>query len=151
MAQCKVCRHPDRHEIDQALVSGEAYRSVSNRFDTSFPGTARHAQNHLPQELAKEAGEVAQGDNLLAQVQRLQEKAEKAGDHRTSLAAIRELRGLVELLGKLIGQLHQSQTVNLVQAVSQNDPDAMRQDLLTKLAEIRSRTVDRDEKEVGPC
>jgi hypothetical protein len=41
-------------------------------------------------------------------------KAENADDLRTAVAAIREARGCVELLGKLAGQLQDAPTVNLV-------------------------------------
>ena len=57
---------------------------------------------------AKEAQEVAHADGLLAQLQSLQQKtleilarAEGTGDLRSALAALRELRGTVELTAKL--------------------------------------------------
>jgi transposase len=33
--RCTVCDHPEIHSIDQALVSGESYRSVAKRFGLS--------------------------------------------------------------------------------------------------------------------
>ena len=45
---------------------------------------------------------------------RILDSAEKAGDRRTALAAIREARGNIELLGKLAGELQEGQTVNVV-------------------------------------
>lgn len=69
---------------------------------------------------AKEAIERGQASSLLDQVNELiqktdgiYEKAEKAGDLRTALAAIRESRGNLELLGKLIGELQDGVTVNI--------------------------------------
>jgi hypothetical protein len=57
---------------------------------------------------AREAEEAARADDLLEQVRHLQahalhilERAEKAGDLRTALAAISQARGNLELLGKL--------------------------------------------------
>jgi hypothetical protein len=41
------------------------------------------------------------------------ERAEKAGDLRTALAAISQTRGNLELLGKLAGQLDEHPVVNL--------------------------------------
>jgi hypothetical protein len=41
------------------------------------------------------------------------ERAEKAGDLRTALAAISQARGNLELLGKLAGQLDERPVVNL--------------------------------------
>ena len=61
---------------------------------------------------AKDALEVAHGDSLLDQVQGLQEKApsilvkaEAKGDLRAALGAIREARGNLELLAKLLGMM----------------------------------------------
>jgi hypothetical protein len=69
---------------------------------------------------AREAAEVAQADDLLNQVRSLQthvldilERAEKAGDLRTALAAISQARGNLELLGKLAGELDERPVVNL--------------------------------------
>jgi hypothetical protein len=82
----------------------------------------RHKTEHLPAHLlkAKEVEEVAQADDLLDQVRHLQihaldilERAEKAGDLRTALAAISQARGNLELLGKLAGELDERPVVNL--------------------------------------
>jgi hypothetical protein len=120
--RCTVCDHPKRHSIDGALVTGAPYRSVAKRFGLSESAVYRHKAEHLPAYLlkAKEAEEVAQADELLEQVRYLQtraldilERAEKAGDLRTALAAISQARGNLELLGKLAGELDERPVVNL--------------------------------------
>src|SRR5829696_7179067 len=120
--RCTVCDHPERHSIDEALVSGASYRSVAKRFGLSESAVYRHKTEHLPAHLvkAKEAEEVAHADDLLEQVRNLQtramgilELAEKAGDLRTALAAISQARGNLELLGKLAGELDERSVVNL--------------------------------------
>jgi transposase-like protein len=120
--RCTVCDHPQRHGIDQALVTGAPYRSVAKRFGLSESAVYRHKTEHLPAHLlkAREAEVVAQADDLLEQVRHLQsraldilERAEKAGDLRTALAAISQARGNLELLGKLAGQLDERPVVNL--------------------------------------
>ena len=111
---CTICTHSDLGLIDAALVAGEAYRSVAKRFEASAPAVYRHQQDHLPVALAKakEAGEVAHGDSLLDQLQSLQTKAlailaraEAAGDLRTALGAIREVRSTLELVAKITGEM----------------------------------------------
>jgi len=69
---------------------------------------------------AKEVEEATRADDLLEQVRHLQthaldilERAEKAGDLRTALAAISQARGNLELLGKLAGELDERPVVNL--------------------------------------
>src|SRR3712207_9300377 len=99
--RCTVCDHSERHNIDGALVSGTPYRSVAKRFGLSESAVYRHKNEHLPAHLlkAREAEEVAQADDLLEQVRNLQahaldilERAEKAGDLKTALAAISQAR-----------------------------------------------------------
>jgi hypothetical protein len=120
--RCTVCDHPKRHSIDETLVTGAPYRSVAKRFGLSDSAVYRHKTEHLPAKLleAKEAEEVARADDLLVQVRNLQthtldilDRAEKAGDLRTALAAISQARGNLELLGKLAGELDESPVVNL--------------------------------------
>jgi hypothetical protein len=120
--RCTVCDHPERHGIDETLVTGAPYRSVAKRFELSESAVYRHKTEHMPAHLlkAREVEEVARADDLLEQVRNLQthaldilNRAEKAGDLRTALAAISQARGNLELLGKLAGELQQEGTVNL--------------------------------------
>jgi len=122
--RCTVCAHPKVEAIDMALIAGEPYRSVANRYESlSQASVQRHSENHLPATLAqaKEAEMVAHADDLLEQVRDLQvrtfailEAAEASEQHRTALSAIREARGNLELLAKLLGELDDRPTVNVL-------------------------------------
>jgi len=122
--RCTVCDHPEVEEINRALVSGESDRKIAARYGSlSRPAIQRHGDNHLPAKLvlAEKAAEVAEADNLLAQVQDLQartlailEAAEGTNQHRTALSAIREARSNLELLAKLLGELDERPTVNIM-------------------------------------
>jgi hypothetical protein len=120
--KCAVCSHVDKEIIDEALVRGVAFPALFAKYRVSKDSLSRHKANHLPATLAKahEAGEVARGDDLLADVRDLQaraysilDKAEGTGDLRTALGAIREARGNLELLAKLLGELDERPVVNL--------------------------------------
>jgi len=121
--RCTVCAHPEVEAIDLALVAGEPYRRVANRYESlSQAAMQRHEENHLPATLtkAKEIREISRADDLLASVRSLQEralsilgKAEEAGELRTALSAIREARSNLELLAKLLGGLDERTVVNL--------------------------------------
>jgi hypothetical protein len=120
---CTICTHDARAEIERALVAGETFRHIAARFDTSTGALQRHKADHLPVTLVKaqEAEEVAQADDLLSQVRGLQAraltilgKAEAAGELRTALSAIREARGNLELLAKLLGELDERPQVNVL-------------------------------------
>jgi len=120
---CTVCAHPKREEVDRALVEGVSAAEISGRYRTvGERAVRRHRSNHLPAKLvmAEKAAEVAQADNLLDQVGDLQRRAlaildmaEEAGELRTALSAIREARGNLELLAKLLGELDERPVVNL--------------------------------------
>jgi hypothetical protein len=122
---CSICVHADRPAIDAALVGGESFRNIAERFGTSATATFRHRGDHLPSALvqAQAAEDVARADTLLDQLATLQAdarriggKAETAGDLRTALAGIRELVRIVELTAKMIGELDERPQVNVLVA-----------------------------------
>jgi hypothetical protein len=118
-----MCDRPNRHGIDEALVSGAPYRSVAKRFGLSESAVYCHKAEHLPANLlkAREAEELTRADDLLDQVTNLQahaldilERAEENGDLRTALPAISQARGNLELLGKLAGELDERPVTNVL-------------------------------------
>lgn len=115
---CTICTHDDRPSIDHALISGEPFRHIANRFGTSTASLQRHKKEHIPLVLrkAKNAEEIAHADGLLEQIRELQaramgilDKAEKAGDLRIALAAIGQARGVLELQAKLTGETEETE------------------------------------------
>lgn len=120
---CTICNHQERAAINAALLAGEPFRHIAARYGTSTGALQRHKDEHMPLALvkAKEAEEIAEADDLLGQVRALQgraltilDKAEAAGDLRTALTAIREARGNLELLARLLGELQEGATVNVL-------------------------------------
>src|SRR5919112_3732071 len=121
--RCSICHHKCLEEINRALVEGIAFPVLVAKYRVSKDALSRHKANHLPATLAKaqEAQEVAQADDLLKEVRSLQaraltilNKAEGVGDLRTALGAIREARGNLELLAKLVGELDERPQVNVL-------------------------------------
>ncbi len=112
---CTICAHPQRAEIDAALLAHSQPRSkLSAAFRVSQDALDRHAHNHLPVILAQAqaAAEVARADTLLDQLRDLQrrtlaalEKAERDGDLRITAMLLREARGCLTLLARLTGEL----------------------------------------------
>lgn len=103
--RCSICNHPKRREIDKALVSRSAsMRDIAGRYGVSRSALSRHRKNHLPKlvkaaEAAAGAEAVTSGaalidelDRLLKRAMAILEKAEKAGELRVALQAIREAR-----------------------------------------------------------
>ena len=120
---CSVCSHPLREQVDAELVSGTPLRNIAEQFRLKTTSLHRLMHAHIPAALAraKDAADVAGADSLLSRIDglareahRLKTKAEKGGDLRTALSAVRELVRMVELLAKLRGELDESPKVAVV-------------------------------------
>ncbi len=121
--RCTVCTHDLRDEVDRALVAGEPFRSIAARFGLSKTALIRHKRSHIPAclTLAHEAAEVCRADDLLGQVAALRDRAinildcaESAGELDVALRAIRETRSCLEVLARLLGELRDSPTINVL-------------------------------------
>ena len=106
-----MCVHPQVDEINKALINGVSYYKVAERYGLSRTSVYRHAKNHLPAALvkAKEAEEVACGDDLLAQVRSLRDrtlsilnKAESTGKLAVAVQAIKAAQSNIELMARML-------------------------------------------------
>lgn len=120
--KCSVCEHNRVKKIDKLLVSGSGLRKIAEQFSLSTTAVHRH-KKHLSETLIKasELKDITRADNLMEQISSLQSRAlniltktEEAGDWRAANGAIREVRGCLELLGKLAGELKEGQSVNII-------------------------------------
>ncbi len=130
---CSVCQHPERQAIDKALAAGEPLRGIAR----TYFGTAkredavgRHKAEHLPQTVAKaEAarqveqarGVVAEGLDVVGQLRTINnitlhvlKEARDAKDHDIALKAIDRVQRQIELQAKLLGELQQEGTTNIM-------------------------------------
>ena len=123
---CTVCTCPEREAIDQALVSGEPPGSVKARYGSlSLSAMKRHKAEHLPITLARAqaAREIANADDLLRQANEWHQhavdiyaQAKAAGALGLALAAVREGRGTLELLARLLHEIDAAPQVNILVA-----------------------------------
>ena len=125
---CTICTHAEREAIDEAIVGGVSYRNVAKRFEgVSLAGVQRHAARHLSTTLqAVHARRVAEDEasaataldrfeELYGRASALLEAAEREGQGRMALDAIRELRGLLERIARITGELDdRPQVVNVL-------------------------------------
>jgi len=123
--QCTVCTHSEREAIDHALVAGESFRNIAERFGTSVGALVRHKTDHIPAHLAKaqEAKEVTQADSLLDRLLVLSKetaailKEAREGDEKDNelaLKAIARAEKQIELQARLLGELKDTPTVNVL-------------------------------------
>lgn len=121
---CSVCVHPDREAIDQALVAGEAARTLASRYGTlGRMAMHRHAAGHLPAALAKAEAvrEIVTAGALLSEANRLyatatavMDEARAGGDNDLALKAITTAGRLLSLLGELLGELNRTPQINIL-------------------------------------
>jgi hypothetical protein len=123
--RCTVCSHEAIDDINRALVSGTKQVALCDRYGLSKFAVSRHYISHLPKLLVKahEAEEAVKADDLLgliseqqATARRIAKDAERGGERRTVLLAVRELLRIVELQAKLAGALQDNPQVNIVLA-----------------------------------
>ena len=109
--RCTICKHADVDKIDRALVGGGIVTRLSALFRVSPDALDRHKGRHLPEKLtqAQEAQEQGKADSLMTELRELHqktlalmEKCEEAGDLRAALTGVREARGNLDLLGRLL-------------------------------------------------
>ena len=122
---CTICRHPDRPAIDRALVAGESFRHVAERFGTSATAAFRHKGDHLPAAMVKahEAEDIGHAIDVVAQLKAINAAtlavladARRAGDGDLALKAVDRVQRQLELQAKLIGQLDERPVVNVLVA-----------------------------------
>jgi hypothetical protein len=143
---CTVCSHGESFAINEALVLEKASnRAITRQFGLHHDAVRRHRQ-HIPELLVKasEAMEVAQADDLLENVRGLQRRAyaildtaEETGELRTALAAIREARGSLELLAKLLGELDERPVINITLSEEWTQIRGAMMDVLSPYGEAR--------------
>lgn len=121
---CTVCTHPDKAQIDKALISGESCPKIAARYSTlGRMALQRHKDNHLPAALRVAAEQENPGHAIdvvkqlkainQASLQVLQE-ARAMRDHDIQLKAIDRLHKQIELQAKLLGELDDRSQVNIL-------------------------------------
>ncbi len=120
---CTVCSHPDRPAVDTALIAGEPYRDIARRFRVSKDAVARRKDEHLPAGMVK-AQEVTDVRHAIDVVQQLKaingvcmsvlKDARDQGDGDLALKAVDRIQRQIELQAKLIGELDDRPTINII-------------------------------------
>lgn len=130
--RCTVCRHPDRPEIEAALLQGSSQRAVARTFGLSATAAGDHVRNgHISQATRQVVAAVehvassevmGQAIGLFERALAILTRAEAGSDPEVALAAIRESR---QLLGTLVtvGQLREREEAAEREAAIEAAPD----------------------------
>ncbi len=119
---CTVCSHEARDAIEDAYIAGVPKRRIATRHGVGEKAVRTHIREHLPAllSLARDAERASRADSLLDRIEALQsrtlailEASEETREHGTALAAIREARRNLELIGEVTKELDRTPTLNL--------------------------------------
>lgn len=114
MTTCKVCNHDERNTIDEKLIAGVPLRDLEQSYDVGRMSLSRHREKHLPKTLIKAQAlkEQSAADALLERVEGLFDQAQdllktakENGKYAPAVAAVKECRANLELIGRLLGEL----------------------------------------------
>ena len=113
--KCSLCNHERRQELEHALLRGDSHRAIAQQFTVPRGAVPRHLK-HVSAALAR-ARELREGEHgksvlvqlreLTRQAQHLKVRADRTGDCRAALGALRELTRLLELEARLTGELNE--------------------------------------------
>jgi len=149
---CTICRHPDRPAIDRALVAGESFRNVAERFGTSATAAFRHKGDHLPAAMVKahEAEDVGHAIDVVKQLRAINAAtlavladARRAGDGDLALRSVDRVQRQLELQAKLLGALDERPVVNVIVSAQWIEIRAVLLDALRAHPDARSAVVAR--------
>src|SRR5919112_792126 len=119
---CSICSHEHRDAMEDAFIAGQAKRRIASQHGVSERAVRYHMREHLPEllALARDAERAARADTLLDRIEALHsrtmailEAVEGTDEHGTALAAIREARRNLELVGEVTRELNRAGTINL--------------------------------------
>lgn len=139
---CSVCTHDDRQAIDEALVSGTPYRNLAEQFSVSLAALSRHRSDHVSaalqavvveRERDAAASLLDRVESLIERTERILSASEETGKVAQALGAVRELRALLELLGKASGELKPDGLVQVLNVQTSPEWLAIRQAILGAL------------------
>lgn len=164
-AACTICNHEDREAIDAMIVGGAPNRAVARN---DWPGGAvskdavlRHRSSHISSGVARVMAEreaagprsaLDRMEELYTEARELLASAREDGKASLQLGAIRELRGIVETLAKITGELDERTQVQVLNLSTNPDFVAMLGTLMDALGpypEVREVVARRLELE-GP-
>lgn len=121
MKTCGACKHDQRDRIADLLLRRTPMSKISAETGLSIATIHRHKQHissmMVPATRAREAADAQslldRVENLIAQSQTIAVQAQKKKEWRAATMALREVRGCLELLARLSGELQAATNISL--------------------------------------
>ena len=111
--KCTICHHKQRESIDVDITSGVSNRTIATQYGVSISAVQRH-RSHIPKALseAKQAKDITRSDDLLEQLEKalkiswtVVNSCLEAGDNRTVLQGVKEIRESIKFLCEIAAEL----------------------------------------------
>lgn len=152
-SRCSICRHPQRPNIDLAIVTGVSRRMIAQRYKVGPDSVWRHGREHLTDEMrAALATKVLQregdtrrvlleeGANVVEALKAIRGPlfglfltAVDVGDGKTAAAISGRLHESLQLSAKLTGELLPNAGTTITNIVLSADYQRLRAELLRVL------------------
>ena len=110
---CSICKHKERSQIEQAILAGETYSSISKQWAVNDYAICNHKTHHMTELITQARAQATeQGKKtLLEKIQELSTQASQiladcpVDDTRARILALKEVREISLLPSKLLGEL----------------------------------------------
>jgi hypothetical protein len=113
---CTICNHPEREEINVALLGPDSFRKIAARWSVSKTALLRHKADHLPAEIVRAAAvkEEISGGRLLDRLTTLNQettsilreaRTAETKDNQLALKAIARVERQLLLEGQLLAEM----------------------------------------------
>jgi len=122
---CSVCKHPEKLAIEDALLRKVPMSRIARQTKTGLWSINRHKKHMAagvvraaPYEVSQTLSAVSllnRVESLLAECRGIADAAKRNKSWAAAVSALREVRGCIELLGKLDGQLKAAGELHLHQ------------------------------------
>ena len=106
MRNCKVCVHPERANIEDAILRREPHAKIGERVGVSLYSIYRHSK-HLGRSVVCEGSQplIDRVEALMSRLENICQKAQTAKEWHAAVAAMKEVRCSLEFVAKLTGQI----------------------------------------------
>jgi hypothetical protein len=106
MQSCKTCVHAKRAAIEDAILRKVPHARIGEEFGLSHHSIYRHSK-HLSRSVIVNGTQpvLNRVEALMDRLEKIAQRAESGKDWRAAVAAMREVRGSLELVAKLTGQI----------------------------------------------
>jgi len=135
--RCKICNSSLVKQVDKAIIEGRTLQNIAEETGFHVSSLCRH-KAHIAEKLTAYTTltELQEGATLLQKVESLLQRAENLltaaennQDLRTAIAAVREVRGVLELMGRASGELDNDKVQVLIAPVINDVVAAVRSEI----------------------